>query len=374
MIDDERIDLIRTYLKEHAWQRGHGRTADRFGVSRQTLWRFLDRDQVGRTLPRAVLDTVGHNAEALEAATQALIAEPPSRGRTPPSRSLSDELHDALLHLCEAPLTTAGELARLRRVPVSTLRDQLVKLSRRGLVDSRPHRLDALGPRPHRRWFPTAAGIRAVGTDGSGLLPLYPVSKQWFKLLAERLDSVALLYGVAALVSEADPEQQTVRIDHYRQGPYDALLTLSGGRSVGLLRQGPMLSAANLRFRLRTIERLDWSRTPWLTLILTDSEQDSRRAVRALADPNLHETTFVAYAGDLLAAGPRRPVFQQCGYGYPNTPTIGPDASLPTMLAWMTRRVDAEAPRATRCRPPSAAHADRQAGARPARLLAVLHA
>ncbi|MYB77497.1 MAG: MarR family transcriptional regulator, partial [Chloroflexi bacterium] len=247
MSDDPRIAPIRTYLKEHAWRHGHGRTAERFGVSRQTLWRFLDRDQVGRRLPRAVLDSVGGSVQALEAATRTLMAEPASRSRAPFNRSLSEELHDALLYLCEAPLTTAGELARLRRVPASTLRDQLVKLSKRGLIDCRPHRLDALGPRPHRRYFPTAAGIRAVGIDGSGLLPLYPVSKQWFKLLAERLDSVAVLYRVAAMIAEADPEQQPLRVDHYRQGPYDALLTLSGRRSVGLLRQGPMLSAANLR-------------------------------------------------------------------------------------------------------------------------------
>ena len=198
-----------------------------------------------------------------------------------------------------------------------------------------------LGPRPRRRYFPTQAGIRTLADDEADLqrlLRLYPVSKQWFKLLAERLDAVAVLYYVAAMIAEADPEQQPVRLDHYRQGPYDALLTLSGGRSIGLLRQGPMLSAANLRFRLRTIERLDWTRSPSLTLVLTDSEQDSRRAVRALADPGLHDTTLVGSAADLIAAGLHTSVFQQGGYGYPNTPTIGPEASMPAILAWITER------------------------------------
>ncbi len=137
----------------------------------------------------------------------------------------------------------------------------------------------------------------------------------------------------------ANDKRQPVRVNHYRQGPYDALLTLSGGRSIGLLRQGPMLSAANLRFRLRSIERLEWTRSPSLTLVLTDSEQDARRAVRALADPSLHETTLVARTADLIAGGVRTPVFQQGGYGYPNTPTIGPEASLPAILSWITRRV-----------------------------------
>jgi len=56
VIDDERIDLVRTHRRAHAWRKGHGRTAERFGVSRQTLWRFLERDQVGRSRPRTVLD------------------------------------------------------------------------------------------------------------------------------------------------------------------------------------------------------------------------------------------------------------------------------------------------------------------------------
>ncbi|MDE2893685.1 MAG: hypothetical protein OXN86_14425 [Chloroflexota bacterium] len=60
-----------------------------------------------------------------------------------------------------------------------------------------------------------------------------------------------MLCHVAALVADANPEGRPPRSDHCRQSPGDALLTLSGGRTVGLLRQRPMLSAAHLRFRLR---------------------------------------------------------------------------------------------------------------------------
>ena len=344
MSDPELIGAIWDYLNACTLKHGHQRTAERFGVSRQTLWRFLDRDQDGRKLPRAVLSSVGDSVDALVAATDTLIGEPSAQGRPASPDSLRGGLRDALLGLCEAPLTTAGELAQLTRVPASTLHDQLAKLSERGLADSRPHRLAVLGARPQRRWYPTAAGIRTLAVDEDDerrLLRIYPISKQWFRLLTERLDSVSVLYHVAALVAEADPERQPVRVDHYRQGPYDALLTLSGGRSVGLLRQGPMLSAANLRFRLRTIERMDFRRCPWLTLVLTDSEQDTRRAVRALAHPSNHETTFVACAADLIAADAQTRVFQQGGYGFPNTPTIAPDADLCSMLAWITRRVAA---------------------------------
>ena len=43
------------------------------------------------------------------------------------------------------------------------------------------------------------------------MLELYPVSRQWMRLLAERLDAVAILYNVTAMVDEryyrtSDPE------------------------------------------------------------------------------------------------------------------------------------------------------------------------
>ena len=35
-------------------------------------------------------------------------------------------------------------------------------------------------------------------------------------------------------------------MDHYHHGPYDMLLTLSKGRSIGLLRQGPTLPTSKI--------------------------------------------------------------------------------------------------------------------------------
>ena len=88
------------------------------------------------------------------------------------------------------------------------------------------------------------------------MLTAYPLSKQWFRLLAERLDAIAVLYRVAAMIADADPKQDDVRVDHHRHGPYDLLVTLSGGLTVGVIRQGPMLPTSNLRYRLRSIEHL----------------------------------------------------------------------------------------------------------------------
>ena len=159
--------------------------------------------------------------------------------RDPAPHSLSQQLKDALLLVCATPLATVGELARFGLVPASTLRDRLGKLTERGLTDSVSHRLGVLGPHPQRRYFPTEQGIDAGGMVEDGretFLREYPVSKEWFRLLAERLDAIAALYRVAALVTDADPHRKPVRVDHYRQGPYDTLLTLAQGRSMGVLR------------------------------------------------------------------------------------------------------------------------------------------
>ena len=239
------------------------------------------------------------------------------------------------------------ELARFGRVPASTLRERLEKLAKRGLVDSVSHHLGALGSRPQRRYFPTEQGVTAAGAATQGrrhMLAAYPVSKQWFRLLADRLDAVAVLYRVAAMIADADPKQDEVRVDHHRHGPYDLLVTpvsstgqaLSGGLTVGVIRQGPMLPTSNLRYRLRSIEHLTSGERPFLTLVVTHADQATRRAVRALGDPSERRRTFVATEGELLAGDHTGVVWQQCGYGLGQDPPvqISPETSLADILPW----------------------------------------
>ena len=205
-----------------------------------------------------------------------------------------------------------------------------------------PHHLSVLGARPQRRYFPTEKGVTAGGAATKGrahMLWAYPVSKQWFRLLPERLDAVAVLYHVAAMVADADQHDDPVRVHHYRQGPYDMLLTLSGGRSVGILRQGLARPSSNLRYRFRSIERLHSSETPFVTLVLTHADQATRRAVRSLGDPSEHLRTFVATEGELLAGDHTGVVWQQCGSGLGDDPPvrIAADASLAGILALAER-------------------------------------
>ena len=155
---------------------------------------------------------------------------------------------------------------------------------------------------PQQRFVPTSDGIvAAAGGEArcERLLRLDPVSRRWFRVLAERLDSVALLYRVAAMIAEMGAGEEPVRIEHRPSGPYDMLLRTACG-SIGLARQGPMLSNASLRYRIRTIERLSVGERPLVTLILIESEQDMRRVLRTIADPSIHMDTFVAVTGEVI--------------------------------------------------------------------------
>ena len=341
-----RLDrAVRDYVRAYAWLHGRRKTAEDFGVSRHTLWRFLERGQMGRAVPSAVLSKVGGSVGAIKAATFEIIIDLEGLRLDPALRSLRQGLEEALLLLCAAPLTTVEELSRFGRIPASTLRDRLTKLTERGLVDSVSYHLSILGSRPQRRYFPTEKGVTAAGVATKGeehMLRAYPLSKQWFRLLAERLDAVAVLYHVATIVADADPHGDPVRVDHYRHGPYDMLLTLSGGRSIGLIRQGPALPTSRLRYRLRSIERLNDSDRPFVTLVLTHADQATRRAIRALGDPSEHRRTFAVTEEEFLAGDHTGVVWQQCGSGLDNDPPvrIDADSSLAGILALAERLLD----------------------------------
>ena len=172
---------VRGYVRAYASLHGRRKAAEVLVVSRHTLWRFLERGEMGRAVPAAVLSSVGGSIRAIEAATFEIIIDLEGLRPDPALRSLRQGLEEALLLLCAAPLATVEELSRFGRVPASTLRDRLKKLVERGLVESVAHHLSVLGPRPQRRYFPTEKGVTAAGAATKGrehMLGAYPVSKQ----------------------------------------------------------------------------------------------------------------------------------------------------------------------------------------------------
>ena len=337
--DPELLNAIRDYLRSRTERCGQQQTAERFGVSRYTLWRFLWTEHVSPRLVAAVTADVGDSIGLLRWATTRLDDTGAQRRSGTAHRRLTPADAETLEILCHTPLATVDELSAFIRLPANTMRDRLGRLSKRGLAESRAHRSQVLGARPQQRFVPTSDGIVAAAGSESGcerLLGLYPVSRQWFRVLAERLDSVALLYRVAAMIAELRAGESPMPVEHCRSGPYDLLLRMSGG-SIGLVRQGPMLSHASLRYRIRTIERLEVSKRPLVTLILVDSEQDMRRVLRTIADPSVHRHTFVAVMGEVMVGKGQYEVWQQGGYGFASTPTLEPDVSLPSIVKHVQR-------------------------------------
>ena len=357
--DDLLNDAIREYIDAYVYRHGRKRAAEDFGVSRHTLWRFLQKGQLVRSLPKEVLSAVGETVDALEKATQKLIEGPPSRRYDDTFIHLTEELEDTLLFICATPLASASELSRLGRVSLSTLKARLRKLTRQGLVNFVSHRLITLGPRPHRRYYPTKEGIAVGGRIEHGtdnFLSEYPVSRRWLQLLAERLDAVAGLYHTAAMVAGVDPRKKPLRVDFYRQGPYDMLITLTDRQAIGIMRQGPMLPTANLRYRLRSLRFLRDGMKPTITLVLTHSDQATRRAIRSLGDPWLHNRVFVATEPGFLAGDDGPLVWQRCGAEANLQPVeIDSSISLASIMADMEDMLEASElyQNATGHRPPN---------------------
>ena len=169
-------DYVRTYVLWH----GRRKTIEEFGVSRHTLWRFLERGCLGKSLPRAVIKTIGDDPDAIEAATWAMTAVRQVRRRAANPKPLAETLEGTLRLVCAAPLATVEELSAFGRIPATTLGRRLAKLAASGLVDSVSHTLSALGPNPRRRHFPTQQGIEAAANVEHGVerfLSEYPVSR-----------------------------------------------------------------------------------------------------------------------------------------------------------------------------------------------------
>ena len=127
----------------------------------------------------------------------------------------------------------------------------------------------------------------------------YPVSAQWRRSLMERLDALAAIYRLACAVSSvAFP----VRFRWYRSLPLDAGLTLPGGRTVGILRQG--LTADRTGFAKR-LWRLREGPVPGTVLILMADEVRLRHARRLLSASPVPALLAVESAAALAGADDR---------------------------------------------------------------------
>ena len=151
---------------------------------------------------------------------------------------------DLLRLLSHMPLLDRMEMAALSGWSGGGVYRAVGRLEDAGLIASVPHGTELIPPT--RRFHLTAAGLRRLAhaenaapesaTEAlDGLLRDLPVSARWRRVLLERLDALAVVYRIAAAISNT---AYPIRFQWYRAMPMDAAVTLPGGGTIAIVRQG----------------------------------------------------------------------------------------------------------------------------------------
>ncbi len=193
-------------------------------------------------------------------------------------------------------------LDRLEMVAVSgwsrgAVYGSIEAIEKAGLATSVPHASELIPST--RRYCLTADGLRRLAREEDvsvdDLLRLHPVSEQWRRILLQRLDAVAVVYRLAAAVSDI---AYPIRFRWYRALPMDAAIALQDGRTVAVVRQGHTADRTAFAKRLW---RLREGPRPSAFLLLVPDEVRLRHTARLMAGaPSI---TFLAQERDVVSAG-----------------------------------------------------------------------
>ena len=138
------------------------------------------------------------------------------------------------------PFVDSTELAGILGEPHTTVHRTLADLLAEGIVGRVSHGTAQLPS--SQRYHLTAKGvgeaawILGFGTP-SDFVRAYPASREWLTLLLRRMDAVASVYRLAALMSPGIDGLRS-RVEFHRRGRFDATITLHDGRSFGVVRPG----------------------------------------------------------------------------------------------------------------------------------------
>ena len=193
------------------------------------------------------------------------------------------------------PFIDSTELAGILGEPHATVHRSLGNLLAEGIVGRVSHGTAHL-PSSHRYYLTTngisqAAKLLGFGTP-SDLVRAYPASREWLTILIRRMDAVAAIYRLAALMSHGIDGLRS-HVEFHRRGRFDATITLHDGRSFGVVRQGLALRRRSLYDRLRAIAEYDYTRRPGTVLVLVPSVWEERLTTRFCERLNL-EDCYVA--------------------------------------------------------------------------------
>ena len=203
--------------------------------------------------------------------------------------------------LAEMPFLDRLEMVEVSGWSRGAVYGAVEKLETGGYCASALHAADPLPPT--RRFHLSAAGLRRLaeeeGLPVEELVRQYPVSAQWRRSLMERMDALAAIYRLASAISSV---AYPIRFRWYRALPLDAGLTLPGGRTVGIVRQG--LTADRTGFAKR-LWRLRDGPMPGTVLILMTDEVRLRHARRLLSASPVPALLALEGRAALAGAGDR---------------------------------------------------------------------
>ena len=225
----------------------------------------------------------------------------PSEGVRTPNLTLSDrKLLDAL---SRTPFVDSTELAGILGEPHATIHRALSGLLAEGIVGRVNHGTAHLPS--SQRYHLTTNGIRVAAEllrfdTPSDFVRAYPMSREWLTLLIRRMDAMASVYRLAALMSPGIDGLRS-RVEFHRRGRFDATITLYDGRSFGVVRQGLALRRRSLYDRLRAIADYDYSRRPGTVLILVPSVWEERLTTKFCDDRNIRDCYVAVESRDTLA-------------------------------------------------------------------------
>ena len=218
--------------------------------------------------------------------------------------TLTECQEELLGHLAAMPFLDRLEMVAVSGWSRGSVYESVEKFEAEGLAASVPHATDVTPPT--RRFYLTQSGLhRLAGDEGmtvDELLRLYPVSARWQRVLLERLDAAAVIYRLAATISNiAHP----IRFRWYRAMPMDAAIVLADGRTVAVVRQGLTSDRTSFSKRLWRL-REDVPR-PSAVLILAPDEVRLRHARRL----STGTPTLLALERDAALCGTGDPIWHQ---------------------------------------------------------------
>ena len=210
---------------------------------------------------------------------------------------------EMLRALAEMPFIDRTDLAAVTGWSRGAVHGAVASLDKDGLCNAVTH---ATGLFPAaERFHLTAAGLERLAADEEmsldDLLRAYPVSALWRRILLERLDAVAIICRMAAVLSGvAYPN----RLRWYRASPLDAAMSLPDGRTLGIVRRGQTADRSPFGNRMWKLRQ---GPLPGAVLVLMPDAVRLRHSRRML--DGFPAPVFLAVESDVVAATPDDPVW-----------------------------------------------------------------